>query len=267
MVHGFGTSGFLFRTVAVAVAGHGHTALAVDLLGYGESERPAGARFGIGAQSGYLERVLVEQRVARAVVVGNDLGGAIALRLAFDHPERVAGLVLINSPAPGAPPARDVRELRRTTRRQAFRAARGVLGAAAPLVPLLVGSVADAAHMPPALQARYLAPFAGRDGATQLLSLARSIRPGELDAVALEQIAVPTVVIRGDADAWLDAGAAERLAAKIPGARLVRLAGVGRLVTEEAPDAVVAAILEVVGAVRETDSPFSEETPIGESAL
>ena len=67
LLHGFGTSCFLWRTVGPALASARHTAYGVDLFGYGESDRPFDAEFGIAAQAEYLDRALTALRVSSAV--------------------------------------------------------------------------------------------------------------------------------------------------------------------------------------------------------
>jgi pimeloyl-ACP methyl ester carboxylesterase len=246
LVHGFGTSSFLWRTVGPALAVARHTAYAVDLFGYGESDRPFDAEFGIAAQAEYLDRALTALRVSSAVVVGVDLGGAIAIRLAATRPERVDGVVLVNSLAFDEVPARDIRTLQRNTARFAFRLGRGVLGVAPLLTSLLEGSVASLAHMPDRLVARYLAPFVGREGVAHLLALARAVELDDLEEVDFHLLATPTLVVAGDADQWVSPTIAERLASTIPEARLVVLPGVARLVPEEAPDELARLVTEFV---------------------
>jgi pimeloyl-ACP methyl ester carboxylesterase len=242
-LHGFGTSSFLWREVAPAVALDGHTALAVDLLGHGESDRPLDVDLGIAAQAEYLDHALTALRVARAAIVGIDLGGAVALRLAATRPERVERLVLVNSLGFDDATGDDVRAVHAGTARFLFRVARGVLGAAPLVRTLLEGSVASPDHMPPRLLARYLAPFAGRDGVRHLLALARSVRAQDVHEIDPAAIDAPTLVVWGEADRWLKAGAGERLAAAIRGSRLVGLPDVGRLVPEEAPDELIDLLL------------------------
>ncbi|HTE46313.1 MAG TPA: alpha/beta fold hydrolase, partial [Gemmatimonadaceae bacterium] len=48
-VHGFGTCSFLWRNIGPAMAIANRTAFAVDLFGFGESDRPFDGQFGIGA--------------------------------------------------------------------------------------------------------------------------------------------------------------------------------------------------------------------------
>jgi pimeloyl-ACP methyl ester carboxylesterase len=249
LVHGFGTSSFLWRAVAPELALRRHTAFAVDLLGHGESDRPIEADLGIAAQSEYLDRALTVLRVARAVVVGVDIGGAVAMRLAATRPDRVSGLVLVNPAAFEDLPGRDIRTLQHNTARFAFRLTRGMFGAAPLLTPILRGSVADPANMPDRLIARYLAPFVGRDGVAHLLDTARSIRVEEVDEVDLASIGAPTLVVWGEADPWRSRDIPTRLLHAIRGARVIRLPNVGRLVPEDDPDTLARLIVDHVAAL------------------
>ena len=236
LIHGFGTCSFLWRHVAPLLAITQHTAYAVDLLGYGESDRPFDAEFGLAAQADYLERALTALRVARAALVGVDIGAAIALRLAAVRPERVARLVLVNPVAFDEVPANDIRALQRNTARFALRVSRGLFGAAPLLTPVLSGSVANPDHMPPTLVGRYLAPYVGQEGVTHLLALARSVRDIDLDDLDLTQVRADTLIVRGEKDAWVGAGVAQRLSSELPDCRVVSMPEAGRLIPEEAPD-------------------------------
>lgn len=263
LLHGFGTCTFLWRYVAPLLAEAGHTAYAIDLVGYGESDRPPDADLGIAAQAEYLDAAMTALRLARAVIVGNDLGGDVALRLAATRPDRVERLVLINTPAFDELPARDITTLQRSTARFAVQVTRGVLGAAALLQAVLEESVAAPEHMPTRLVARYLAPFAGHDGVNHLLSLGAAIRRADIDDLALADVKAPTLVIRGDRDEWVSADVAQRLSREIPNARLARIAGAARLVPEEDPEQLVDLLLEFVGAPRETSAHLAGSVPEG----
>lgn len=244
LLHGFGTCAFLWRYVAPAVAEAGHTAYALDMFGHGESDRTPDADLGIAAQAEYLDAAMTALRVSRAVVVGNDLGGDVALRLAATRPERVQRQVLINVPAYDELPARDITTMQRSTARFALRVTRGVLGAAALLEPVLRGSVARPEHMPVRLIARYLAPFAGHDGVNHLLAIAAAVRRTDIDDLDLAAARTPTLVVRGDADHWVDRSIAARLQGEIPNSRLARVAGAGRLIAEENPDYLTELLLD-----------------------
>lgn len=255
LLHGFATSSFLWRAVAPALAMARCTAYAIDLFGYGESDRPFDAEFGIAAQADYVDRTMTALRLSSAFVVGVDLGGGVALRLAAARPERVDGLVLVNSLGFDAVPGRDVRTLQRNTARFALRVSRGMLGAAPLITSVLQGGVASPAHMPDRLIARYLAPYVGREGVSHLLALARAVVVDDLEEVDLRLLSAPTLVVSGEADRWVEPEISRQLAATIPGARLVSMPGVARLVPEEAPAELAGLIADFVAEESGRDAP------------
>jgi pimeloyl-ACP methyl ester carboxylesterase len=248
LVHGFGTCSFVWRDVGPVLAMASRTAFAIDLFGYGESDRPFDAQYDISAQSDYLDRALTALRLSKATVVGIDLGAAIAMHLAFNRPERVERLVLVNPIAFDNVPADDIKSMQRNTARFALRISRGVLGAAPLLRDLLERSVSDPSHMPDQLLARYLAPYVGQDGLNHLLALARAVDDEDMAEVELGQIDCPTLIVWGDQDSFVSPKVGDQLADTIPGSRLVRLPGCGRLVPEEAAETLANMILEFVGA-------------------
>jgi pimeloyl-ACP methyl ester carboxylesterase len=260
LIHGFGTCSFLWRNVAPALAVTQHTAYAVDLLGYGESDRPFDADFGLAAQADYLERALTALRVARAAVVGVDIGAAIALRLAALRPERVARLVLINPVPLDDLPAGDIRALQRNTARFALRVSRGLFGASPLLTPILTASVVNPEHMPHALVGRYLAPFVGQEGVTHLLALARAVRTDDFEDLDLTQVRAHTLIVRGDKDVWVEPSVSQKLASELPDCRIVNYPEAARLVPEEAPDELAAVVSSFV-------SPHVNRAPDGSESL
>ena len=248
LLHGFGTSSFLWRTVAPALAVARRSAFAIDMMGYGESDRPFGEDFGIAAQAEYIDRAMTALRLPRATVVGVDVGGGVALRLAATRPERVDRLILVNPLAFDELPAGDVKAMQRNTARFALRATRGILGAAPLLSPVLEGSVADPAHMPQRLVARYLAPYVGKDGVSHLLLLGRSIRANDLEDLDLGRISAPTLIIWGDLDGWSEPSLPDRLATAIRHSRLVRIDTAARLVPEDEPDRLAELLIDFTSA-------------------
>ena len=248
LVHGFGTCAFVWRNVGPSIALANCTGFAVDLFGYGESDRPFDANYDIAAQAEYLDRALTALRVSRATVVGLDLGAAVALRLAATQPDRVEKLILVNPIAFDSVPADDVKSLQKNTARFALRVSRGVLGAAPLMRELLQKGVADPARMPETLVARYLAPYVGRDGVDHLLRISRYITGEPLEEINLRALPHPTLVIWGDKDPWANGRVGDQLANTIGGSKLVHLPQAGRLVPEDVPDVLNQLLLDFIGA-------------------
>ena len=248
LVHGFGTCSFVWRNIGPSIALANLTAFAVDMLGYGESDRPFDGDFGIAAQAEYLDRALTALRVSRATVVGLDLGAAVALRFAAAQPDRVEKLILVNPIAFDSIPANDVKSLQKNTARYALRVSRGVMGAAPLLRELLRKSVADPANMPEPLVARYMAPYVGKDGVDHLLRISRFVAKDDLEEIDLRALPHPTLVIWGDRDPWASPKIGDQLADTIGGSKLVHLPSAGRLVPEDAAEVLGNLVLDFIGA-------------------
>jgi pimeloyl-ACP methyl ester carboxylesterase len=83
----------------------GFRVIAIDRPGHGHSERPGGrADASVTRQAALISETMLAAGVPKAIVVGHSWAGALATTLAMDHPERVAGLVLlapVSHPWPG----------------------------------------------------------------------------------------------------------------------------------------------------------------------
>jgi pimeloyl-ACP methyl ester carboxylesterase len=99
LIHGSGpgvTSYANWRLVMPALA-ENFRALAPDMVGFGYSERPAGVKYGVQTWADQVVGLMDALEVPSAHLIGNSFGGAIALRIAAQHPERVGKLVLMGS--------------------------------------------------------------------------------------------------------------------------------------------------------------------------
>lgn len=76
----------------------GYRVLAPDVIGYGESSKPTDIDYTLALFTDTLHEALLAAGVKKAVLVGNSLGGGIAIQMTLDHPEFVERLVLM---APG----------------------------------------------------------------------------------------------------------------------------------------------------------------------
>jgi pimeloyl-ACP methyl ester carboxylesterase len=99
LVHGLGGSHLNWMRVAPELARHGRV-LAPDLVGFGLTP-VAGRRTSVAAQRALLHRLIRQTCDEPVLPAGNSMGGLIALAEAALHPERVAGLVLVDAVLPG----------------------------------------------------------------------------------------------------------------------------------------------------------------------
>ena len=74
--------------------------LAPDLVGFGATERPDDILYSLRTWTDHVWAFLDALGMERSSVVGNSLGGRIALQMA-EHPERIDRMVLMGSPGVG----------------------------------------------------------------------------------------------------------------------------------------------------------------------
>ncbi|MFB5661513.1 alpha/beta fold hydrolase [Alteribacillus sp. HJP-4] len=96
LLHGFPQTWLTWRYVIPKLTDHFRVA-ALDLRGYGKSDKPEGMEnYDKKAMAGDIKVLLQHLNVPKALIAGHDRGGRVARRLALDYPEFVTGLVLID---------------------------------------------------------------------------------------------------------------------------------------------------------------------------
>ena len=99
LIHGSGpgvTSYANWRLVIPALA-ENFRVIAPDMVGFGFTERPANIQYGVQTWADQVIGLMDTLELAKVHLVGNSFGGAIALRVATQHPDRVGKLVLMGS--------------------------------------------------------------------------------------------------------------------------------------------------------------------------
>ena len=97
LVHGWLSSSRIWDQLAGRLAQR-FTVYTLDLSGFGESDKPLSG-YGVRNGSRLLYAFCAHFGLTRANVIGHDLGGAMAVKLAADHPDVVGRLVLVCTPA------------------------------------------------------------------------------------------------------------------------------------------------------------------------
>lgn len=249
LVHGLGGSHLNWDLFAPLLRPHARV-LALDLPGFGLSE-PGDRRTTVQDNVRVLDRFLAEVAGGPAVLVGNSMGGMIAILQTASFPASVSGLVLLDAAVPGPRRALDplvagmfaiyavpmVGErflaLRRT-QSTPLRTVRQILR--------LCGVDPDA--LPAEVIDRTVALVEQRQDVVAMdqafLAAARSLLRLLVDPrsyrSAMSSIRVPVLLVHGDVDRLVPVAAARDIARRHPEWRYLELAGVGHVPQLQVPD-------------------------------
>ncbi len=230
LIHGWNGSTFSFRYTIPELAQRFHV-IALDLRGYGYSERPINADYSLTAQSDIVAQVMDRLRVTDAAVVGHSMGGAVATRLALRYPEWVKKLVLVD--------AVSVTQMRPVTR--FGRVLRMLMPLGAPLLQtrslrrrVMRTAVHDPAYVTPEVEEAYFRPLHMK-GHFHALG-GQLVSRGSDELLSSEDVRQPTLILWGEHDRWLRPEFGDALARQIPDARLRLVPSAGHLPLEEQPD-------------------------------
>jgi pimeloyl-ACP methyl ester carboxylesterase len=109
LLHGIGGSAFSFRHLAPALA-RTHRVVAIDLKGFGASDKPMDAHYAATDQARLVAQVLRLRGLGNVTIAGHSFGGLVAMLVALEfnrsEPHRIKRLVLMNAPAYPQPVAR-----------------------------------------------------------------------------------------------------------------------------------------------------------------
>ncbi|HEY8172598.1 MAG TPA: alpha/beta hydrolase [Dehalococcoidia bacterium] len=239
LIHGFGGHTYHYRRMIPSLARE-HRVIAVDLKGFGYSERDANAGLSHEDQVAMLKKLLRRLDVDRALFVGHSMGGAVVQRLAAHHPEMVDGLVLIASVSGGAEEAR----IRRRMKLPPAPIARRIIPYFGKFAAsrLLGASFYDSAYLSDDIRAEYLRPGRIKGSMDGLLAM---MRDGAHDPdIDQSKITMPVLIVNGAQDRIVPLSMAQKIRKRIPQARLVVIEHAKHAVVDERAEECSRAILD-----------------------
>jgi pimeloyl-ACP methyl ester carboxylesterase len=241
LLHGIPTWSYLWRDVQRDL-GHQHPTYAPDLVGFGSSERPAHARYDLASQARLLLDLLDDLGLDKVGLVGHDVGGGVAVHLTATAPDRVAALVLIDTPLYADTwPVPSVVTLRTPVLGEVQTA---LLRLAPPAAERYLGMqlARGLRNGPPSARVvrEYAAPLLSRDGVRGLLRFTRALDPPAVEqAFAIVRAdPPPALVVWGEGDVWQSAASGRRIAADLPGSSYVCVPEAGHFLPEDRPERV-----------------------------
>lgn len=103
LMHGFPDNLHIYDDLIPYLAAAGRRVVAFDFLGFGASDKPAGAVYSFAQQLADLKAVVGQLGLGRIVPVAHDASGAAAINFAIGHPEWTEALVILNAAFAHAP--------------------------------------------------------------------------------------------------------------------------------------------------------------------
>ncbi len=238
LIHGMGGTSENWRAVIEPLA-LGHTVIAPDLPGHGESA-PGGGDYSLGALAAGLRDLLLALGHERATLIGHSLGGGIAMQFTYQFPEMVERLVLVSSGGLGPEVSPILRAAALPGADLFIAATAGVGQRAGAVLGRSLAMIGMHPNTDVAEVARGYASLADSERRAAFLATLRSVvgtggqRVDAADRLYLAD-ALPVLIIWGARDPIIPAHHGEHAHKALPGSRLEVFEGVGHLPQLEAP--------------------------------
>ncbi|MBI3898787.1 MAG: alpha/beta hydrolase [Gammaproteobacteria bacterium] len=237
LIHGTPFSSYVWHRIAPHLVER-HQLFVFDLLGYGQSDKAADVSLAV--QNELLAELLDHWQLDRPDVVAHDFGGTTALRTHLINNRDFRSLTLIDPVAVAPWGSALVQHARR--HEPAFAGMPAYLHEA--IVPAYVRgaikrTIADDELAP------YVRPWLGADGQAAFYRQIAQMDQRYTDEIEPRygEIRCPTLILWGEDDQWIPIERGRHLKQLIPSASFRAVANAGHLVQEDAPEAIVAALM------------------------
>jgi pimeloyl-ACP methyl ester carboxylesterase len=249
LIHGFGASTYTWRYVAPELA-QTHRVIAVDLKGFGQSDKPFDERYSVFDQAELLAQLIVDKDLRDLTLVGHSFGGGIALLLALEANERLEGrisrLVLLDSIAYPQNIPVFFRLLDMPLVSQL--GVRMVPPSVQMRVALKIAYLDDSKIDPDQVEI-YAAPLKTAAGKHAIIHSARQIMPKDLAEIAerYSTIQLPTLILWCDHDRIVPLEVGLKLRRSLPNSTLRLIEDCGHMPQEEQPASTLKLIKGFIG--------------------
>jgi haloalkane dehalogenase len=234
LLHGWPTSSYLWREVMLPIAERNRV-LAIDLPGFGASDKPLGVQYGFELFDRTLDGFLAALDIEEVGLAVHDLGGPVGLHWAVHRPQRVTRLALLNTLVYPEFSEAVLQFIEACSKPQL----REQLTSPAGLEAAMGLGLADEANLTPEVVAAVREPFQTPEARRALADAGIGLeREGFVEiARLLPTLQMPVRVVYGERDRILpDVGETmARVKADLPQAEVTALPDCGHFLQEEAP--------------------------------
>ncbi|MGI8633240.1 MAG: alpha/beta fold hydrolase [Solirubrobacterales bacterium] len=248
LFHGYADSADTWRPLLDQLRRRALAAVAYDMPGFGAASRLRRDRMILPQLDAFAAAVVERHPDQPLIVVGNSLGGVVAMRMAQQPPPRLAAIAPIAPAGLSHPRWFSVIESTPVIQR--------VLRAPVPIPGAVVRAGVARSYRtlafsrPGVADPRAVAAFAGhlrtRRDVIRVLATGRRLLPELADPFELERIAVPTSLLWGSADRMVGIDGARHVLDAVDGSTLQRLQGCGHCPQIEEPEATARFVEGVV---------------------
>lgn len=246
LVHGSNASLHTWEPWVQRLTARGYRVVTLDLPAHGLTGATREGLYTNAAYVGVVEKLVDRLGLTRFVLGGNSMGGGVSWRYAVAHPDRVAGLILVD--ASGKPQPKGARPPIgfNLARIPVIREVMATVTPRALIEASFKQSIANQAIATPAMIDRYweLLLYPGNRRAT--VERFGQYQGENSAATDLPKLTVPTLIIWGREDHFIPLEVGVWFNQTIPGSRISVLDGIGHIPMEEAPDRSLTPVLELL---------------------
>jgi len=241
LIHGFVASSYSWNKIVVALSKK-FTVYALDLPGFGYSDRPKDIEYNIDTYAKLVLDFMNSFGIKNAHLAGNSMGGAISLKIVYDNPERVKKLILVDSAGADEKISFHPELLKSFDEKELLKFAKMLIDNDT-FIRMVMRMVFYNQILVEDLFDGYAKPLRMEGSAEVMIALIKRFEKWSLKD-KLQYINIPTLIIWGENDNIISVGNAEIFNQLIKDSKVVVLKECGHIPMEEKPEEVSKLIIE-----------------------
>jgi pimeloyl-ACP methyl ester carboxylesterase len=240
LIHGFAAHSYTWNKLIDDLAHAGYHVWSLDLIGFGYSDKPFEAHYGLDLFTAQIEAFMEAMHLSSACIVGNSMGGGLALAMVIFHPNRVHSLVLIDA-------------FIFPIKLPMYFAITNMLGRFSKpffgrmvVKRILKEVMFDPKKISEEQIEAYNLPYNMPGGREAFIRTLKNFDQKELNRLIphFKKINIPMLIIWGEKDRWMPLSYYQRVTHTFPHAQKVLISQSGHIPQEECPQEVLEAILK-----------------------